>query len=139
MEEKIIQKLFKLANKSLKKNEFPVSAIIYDNDKIISVGYNIRNKSKKTIDHAEIIAITKANKKLKTWNLQGKNMIITLEPCPMCTAVIKEARLDNVYYIIPRYQYKKAYKKTLFKEYNTNLPEKQKYINDISSFFNNKR
>lgn len=139
MDEKILKKLFKLANKSLKMDEFPVSAIIYDENGIISCGYNKRNHSKKTTDHAEIIAVEKANKKLKNWNLQNKCMAVTLEPCDMCKTVLKEARIGKVYYLVARNKNKKQYKCTEFLEYNYDSTEKQKYMNDITSFFINKR
>ena len=56
---------FKEAKKAFKKNEIPVGCIIIKNNKIISRAYNKKEKNNKTIDHAEIIAITKANKKMK--------------------------------------------------------------------------
>lgn len=138
-EKKLWKRLFELANKSLKNDEFPVSAIIYDEEGIISCGYNKRNASKKTTDHAEIIAIEKANKKLHSWNLANKCMLVTLEPCEMCKAVIKEARLKNIYYLIPRYEYKKLYKCTLFEHLDLDSEEKEKYLNNIQTFFKNKR
>ncbi len=137
----IINKLFQLADESLKLDEFPVSAIIYDDDdkNIISYGYNKRNKSKKTTDHAEIIAIEYANKKLNSWNLSNKCMIVTLEPCEMCQAVIREARLKKVEFIVPRYAFKNQYKRTtIFQStYSGNL--KDNYIKSITTFFNDKR
>ncbi len=139
MNEKLLKTLFKLADKSLSNDEFPVAAIIYDKNGIISCGYNKRNKSNLTTDHAEIIAINKANKKLQSWNLQYKCMVVTLEPCDMCKAVIKEARLKEIYYLIPRYNYKKQYKSTKFKQLDYNSERKEKYLNDIKHFFDNKR
>lgn len=135
MDKKIINKLYKLADKSLKNNEFPVSAILYHDNKIISCGYNKRNKSKKTTDHAEIIAIEKANKKLKEWRLSNLEMIVTLEPCEMCKTVIKEARIKKVYYLVERYEYKKQYKCSVFDKYIDNTDEYKKYKENISKFF----
>ena len=133
--DKILNKLYKLANKSLKKNEFPVAAIIYKDNKIISCGYNKRNKTKKTTDHAEIIAIEKANKKIKDWRLTNFEMIVTLEPCDMCKTVIKEARIKKVYYLTPRYNYKKQYKCTIFEQLDDNSKNNKEYKENISKFF----
>lgn len=139
MEKELLKTLFELAEKSLKEDEFPVSAIIYDDTGIISTGYNCRNRTNKTTDHAEIIAIENANKKLKNWNLQNKCMIVTLEPCDMCKSVIKEARLKKTHYLIPRYKYKKQYKCTDFELKEIDAPELKKYRQDITTFFINKR
>lgn len=140
MDKKIIKKLFKLSDKSYKKGEFPVAAIIYDKqtNKIISCGYNKRNRSNKTTDHAEIIAIQKANKKLKTWRFTNKCMVITLEPCDMCKTVIKEARINEVYYIQERLKYKKQYKCTAFKKSNFDSEFVEDYKRKITSFFKDK-
>ena len=135
MNKKIVDKLFKMADKSLKKNEFPVAAIVFKDDRIISIGYNKRNKSHNTIDHAEIIAIQKANKKLKSWRLQECSMLVTLEPCEMCKSVIKEARLQNVYYYVERYNYKKQYSRTNFNYVKEESGIVSNYIHKIKSFF----
>ena len=139
MDKKIINKLVKLADKFLKLNEFPVSAIIYKDDKIISCGYNNRNKKNLTINHAEIIAITKANKKVNNWNLSNMRMIVTLEPCEMCKKVINEARIQKVDYLVPRYDFKKTYKRTLYQKMDLEDGELDKYLYNIKNFFTDKR
>jgi len=57
----------------------------------------------------------------------------------MCKTVIKEARISKVYYIVPRYKYKKQYKCTEFENIENESLDKEKYINDITHFFDNKR
>ena len=52
------------------------------------------------MNHAEIIAIKRACKKLKTTNLIDCEMIVTLKPCNMCKELIKEVRLKKIYYIL---------------------------------------
>ena len=48
--------------------------------------------------HAEILAIEKASKKLGSWRLDGANLYVTLEPCPMCAGAIVNARIKSVIY-----------------------------------------
>ena len=57
----------------------------------------------------------------------------------MCKSVIKEARIGKVYYIIPRYKYKKQYRWTTFEELKIESKDREKYLNDITSFFIDKR
>lgn len=137
--ENLIKILIDLTKKTEKTDDFPVAAIIYKENKIISKAYNKRNKSQKTTDHAEIIAIQKANKKLKKWRLNGYNMLVTLEPCPMCKTVIMESRLDNVYYLIERLEFKEIFKKTNFKKLNVEQKNVENYKTSIKTFFLNKR
>jgi len=50
-----------------------------------------------TTNHAEILAIKKASKKLKNWRLENCDMYVTLEPCSMCAGAIINSRLRKVY------------------------------------------
>ena len=47
--------------------------------------------------HAEILAIQKANKKLKNWRLNNLEMYVTLEPCQMCMGAIISSRIKKLY------------------------------------------
>ena len=99
MNNKIIQKLYKLCDKAAKNKDIPVSCIIIKNEKIVSSAYNRRVKDNDPLAHAEILAIKKAGKKLNTYNLIDCTLITTLYPCKMCREVIKEARIKKVIYI----------------------------------------
>ena len=48
--------------------------------------------------HAEVRAIRKAAKRLKSISLAGYTLYTTCEPCPMCLAASYWARIDAVYY-----------------------------------------
>ena len=142
MEEKIINKLLSLAKKAYLQNETPISAIIVYNNKIISTAYNKRNKTQKTIDHAEIRAIIKANKKLKTWRLNKCTLYVTIEPCDMCKNVIKESRIEKVYYLLPKLETKKIYNKTEFEQLllpSQMAAKKDEYIKLNEFFWKNLR
>lgn len=140
MEEKYINELINLSKKSLKKSEVPIAALIIDeNGKIISKAYNTRNIKQQTINHAEILAITKANKKLKSWRLNKCTLYVTIEPCDMCKSVIKESRIQNVYYLLPRLPEKNQYKKTIFNKLKDMSEKEDKYQEIINKFWKNKR
>ncbi len=140
MEEKYINELINLSKKSLKKSEVPIAALITDeNGKIISKAYNTRNIKQQTINHAEILAITKANKKLKSWRLNNCTLYVTIEPCDMCKSVIKESRIQNVYYLLPRLPEKNQYNKTIFNKLKDMSEKEDKYQEIINKFWKNKR
>ncbi|MEG0026521.1 MAG: nucleoside deaminase [Bacilli bacterium] len=100
MNETIFNELYKLSMCAFKHGEIPVSAVIVKNNIIIAKGYNKRNTSNNPLDHAEIIAIKKACKKSNNWRLNGCDLYVTLKPCSMCSEVIKECRINNVYYLL---------------------------------------
>lgn len=97
-EEKFMLEAFKCAKKAKKLGEVPIGAVIVKDDKIISKGYNLREKRKSTTAHAEIIAIERACKKLNDWRLDGCEIFVTLEPCPMCAGAIFNSRISRIIY-----------------------------------------
>lgn len=86
------------AKKAYDLGEVPIGAVIIKDGKILSSGYNKREQSKNAINHAEIIAITKACKKIGDWRLDGCEIYVTLEPCPMCAGAILNSRIKKVFY-----------------------------------------
>ena len=88
-----------------------LGAVIVFNNKIIAKAFNNRNRKIDVTNHAEIIAIRKAARKLGDWRLSECDLYVTLEPCDMCKEVIRESRLKNVYYLIKKNENKKGFYK----------------------------
>ena len=99
---RILNKLKKNSLRALKQGEIAVAAVIVKDDKIIASAYNKRQKQFDVTAHAEVVAIKKAAKKIKDWRLNGYSMYVTLEPCEMCKAIIKESRIDDCFFLIKR-------------------------------------
>ena len=97
MDEKFMKQALKEAEKAYQKLEIPVGAVIVKDGKIIARGYNQKEEKIDTTKHAEIIAIQKASKKLKTWRLNECEMYVTLEPCPMCAGALINSRIKKVH------------------------------------------
>ena len=97
MEEKYMKEALKEAKKAYKKLEVPVGAIIVKNGEIIAKAHNLKETKYDTTKHAEILAIQKASKKLKSWRLLDCEMYVTLEPCSMCAGAIINSRIKKIY------------------------------------------
>ena len=95
-DEKYMDIALQEAIKAYKKEEIPVGAVIVKNGKVISKAYNKKNESNRVKDHAEILAIDKANRKLRNWRLEDCEIYVTLEPCPMCASAIEQARIKRI-------------------------------------------
>lgn len=95
--QKFMNEALKEAKKAYKKLEVPIGAVIVRDGKIIARGHNQKEEKADTTMHAEMIAIKKASKKLKMWRLNGCEMYVTLEPCPMCAGAIVNSRLDKIH------------------------------------------
>ena len=72
------------AQKSLATDDVPVGAVIVLDGEIVGIAHNEREKNNHTVDHAEILAITRANEKLNCARLDGAEVYVTKEPCLMC-------------------------------------------------------
>lgn len=75
----------------------PFGACIVKSGKLIAVARNTVLKNDATC-HAEINAIRKASRKLKSFDLSGCVIYSTTEPCPMCFSAIHWARIEALYY-----------------------------------------
>ena len=94
---KFMQEAIKEAKKAYKKLEVPVGAVIVKNGEIVAKAHNLKETKFDTTKHAEILAIQKASKKLKSWRLIDCEMYITLEPCTMCAGAIINSRIEKIY------------------------------------------
>lgn len=84
------------AKKAAQQGDVPVGAVVVKDGNVIGVGRNCREKDKCATAHAEIMAINEACAKIGDWRLDGCEIYITLEPCPMCSGAIINARIATV-------------------------------------------
>lgn len=92
-----MKEALKEAHKALELKEVPVGAVIVKDNIIIARAHNLKESLKDTTAHAEILAIKEASKVLNNWRLNGCEMYVTLEPCPMCASAIAQARIGKLY------------------------------------------
>ena len=108
------------ARKAYGKDEVPIGAVIVKDGKVIARGHNTRQQTQNAVNHAEIVAIQKACKKVGSWRLCGCDLYVTLEPCPMCAGACINSRLNAVYF--GAYDAKAGCAGTLY-----NLPEDERF------------
>ncbi len=97
MQEKFMKEALKEAKKAYNKLEIPVGAVIVKDGIVIAKAHNLKETKSDTTQHAEIIAIQKASKKLQSWRLIDCEMYVTLEPCTMCAGAIINSRIKKIY------------------------------------------
>lgn len=96
MDKKFMQLAISEAKKAATENEVPVGAVIVKDGVVLAAAHNMREQKQNALSHAEIEAINSACKNLGSWRLDGCEMYVTLEPCPMCTGAIINARIKTV-------------------------------------------
>lgn len=80
------------------RGEVPVGAVIVHGKEVIAQAGNRTREWHDPTAHAEIVAIRAACQALGQERLQGVDLYVTLEPCPMCAAAISNARIARLYY-----------------------------------------
>lgn len=91
-----MREALKEAQKAAQKGEVPIGAVIVSDSKIIARGHNLKETAEDATNHAEIIAIKKASKKLGRWRLTDSTIYVTLEPCLMCMGALIQARIERL-------------------------------------------
>ena len=96
--EKFLCRAIELSLLNIEEGGGPFGAVIVKNNRIIAEGVNRVTADHDPTAHAEIRAIRKAAKELRTFDLSGCDLYSSCEPCPMCLGAIYWARLDNLFY-----------------------------------------
>ena len=97
--EKYMRMALALAREAAENGEVPVGCVIADSaGTVIGRGRNRREEKADATAHAEIEAIREAGEALGSWRLDGCTLYVTLEPCPMCTGAIINARVPTLVY-----------------------------------------
>lgn len=86
------------ARKAAAAGEIPVGAVIVCGGDILAVARNDREETRSPLGHAEVRAIEAACRLRGDWRLDDCTLYVTLEPCPMCSGVILNARIGQVVY-----------------------------------------
>ena len=77
--------------------DVPVGALVIDkNLEVLAKSFNNRVKTNDPTAHAEIEAIRIAGQKLNNWRLDDCTLLVTLEPCQMCSGAILQSRISRV-------------------------------------------
>ena len=96
--EEYMRRALALAEEAAKAGEVPVGCIIVKDGVILGQGRNRREEKQAVCSHAEMEAMAQANAALGSWRLEGCDLYVTLEPCPMCAGAIINARVARVFY-----------------------------------------
>ena len=91
------------AERAAARREVPVGAVIVDpvERRVIAADGNRVIERRDPTAHAELLAIRAACRAADSERLEGLDMYVTLEPCPMCAQAISFARIRKLYFGAP--------------------------------------
>lgn len=86
-----------MAKRGAELGEIPVGAVVCGKDgRILAKAHNRSIRDSDPTAHAEIVALREAGKVCGNYRLSDCFLIVTLEPCIMCTGAVREARLAGI-------------------------------------------
>lgn len=91
-----MERAIKEARRAAQQGQYPEGAVVVRNDKILSIAHTTLHRDNDPTAHAEINAIRKAARKVKSRYLQKAWLYATQEPCPMCTAAAIWAKMEGI-------------------------------------------
>ena len=89
---------FAEAEAAARRDEVPVGAVVVQNGRIIAQAGNRVEELHDPTAHAEMLAIRAACAATGQARLDGCDLYVTLEPCPLCATAISFARIRRLYF-----------------------------------------
>jgi tRNA(adenine34) deaminase len=89
-----------LAQLGVEKGELPFGAVIASRGRVIAEATNCVSSERDVTRHAELVALSEAQKVLKRKRLQDCTLYSIVEPCPMCSFPAREARIGRVVFAL---------------------------------------
>ncbi len=97
---KMMKLAFEQAKRAVDVGEVPVGAVVALNGNVLAERYNEREKTADPSAHAEMLALRDAAAALGTWRLEGVEVYVTMEPCPMCAGALVLSRVKRLVYAV---------------------------------------
>lgn len=86
------------AEEALREGEIPVGAVVVSRGMIIAKAHNMTERLVDVTAHAEMLALTAAERWLGGKYLSGCTLYVTVEPCVMCAGALSWSQIERVVY-----------------------------------------
>jgi len=96
----IMERCLELAQRGADKGELPFGAVIVSRGQVVAEATNCVSSEGDVTRHAELVALSEAQKVLKRKRLQDCTLYSIVEPCPMCSFPAREARIGRVVFAL---------------------------------------
>ena len=81
--------------------DVPIGAVVARGDEVLGRAGNARERDRDPTAHAEVLALRQAAAAAGSWHLEGCTIVVTLEPCAMCSGALVLARVDRLVFGAP--------------------------------------
>lgn len=96
LDAELMQRCIRLSATAITRGEFPFAALICRDGEVIVETTNQVVRDSDVTRHAELVAISEAQKLLDRKDLVNCTLYSNVEPCPMCAFPIRETHISRV-------------------------------------------
>lgn len=96
----MMQRCIRLSAEAARKGEFPFAALVCIGDEVVAEATNEVVEGNDVTRHAEIVAISRAQKSLGRRELADCTLYSNVEPCVMCSFPTRETSMARVVFAI---------------------------------------
>ncbi len=94
--EKWMREALRFASIAAGRGEVPIGAVLVRDGELLAGAHDSKELTGDPTAHAEILVIREAAERLGDWRLDGAELYVTLEPCPMCAGAMLQARVAKL-------------------------------------------
>ena len=84
------------ATSALEHGDLPIGAVLVRGEDVIAKARNCRELRRDATAHAEMDVLRLGAERLGDWRLDGCELFVTLEPCPMCAGAVVAHRVSRL-------------------------------------------
>ena len=94
----MMRRAIDLAVRSGEEGEYPYGVVICRDGEVVADSINCVAHERDVTRHAEVVAISQAQKRLDSVSLDNCTIYVSAEPCVYCCYAIRESRIGRVVY-----------------------------------------
>ena len=96
IDRRMMRRCIDLSVASGNSGEYPYAAVICRNGQVVAESTNRARQDHDVTRHAELVAISLAQKSLRAVSLDDCEIYVNAEPCALCSYAIRESRIRRV-------------------------------------------
>ena len=95
-DEEIMQFAIEEALQASREGEVPVGAVLIREGNVLARNHNRSLSLNDPTAHAEILALREGAARMGNYRMDGCELYVTIEPCPMCAGAILHSRISRL-------------------------------------------